>query len=377
MQFSKSIQAEELAAITATSNILGVRSGPVIPREVIESGDQLHAIGCFCVGTSHIDRASVDENGIALFNSVHENTRSVAEYVIGSVFGLLRRIPEHSRSLHDGVWSKTDEISHEVRGKTLGIVGYGAIGGQVSVLAENVGMDVIYFDPNPQIPPHGRAKRLDTFEEVLAEADIVTLHIPGGKRNRHLINADSLATMKKGSYLINASRGEVVDYDAVGVALEDGQLSGIAADVFEDEPSKLGDGFEHVLKGVGRAILTPHIGGSTVEAQADIGEKTAQKLAKYLLTGDSSGSVNLPEIALEALVPETSRLLNIHTNERGALATISGVLADADLNIVSTLQKEKGDLAYVALDVEGIIEPETIDEIKLLKCSRRVRVIES
>lgn len=285
--FPKSLSPNELTGVVQATQLLGIRSGPNIPSDVIEASDSLEAIGCFCVGTNHVDREAADRQGVAIFNSVHENTRSVAEHVIASTFGLLRRIPEHSSSLHAGTWTKTDEQSFEVRGKTMGIIGYGAVGGQVSVLAEAIGMDVLYYDPAPQIPPHGRAKRSETMEALLATADVVTLHVPGGNRTKGMINSQTIDLMKRGSYLINTSRGEIVDYEAVAEAIDSGKLGGIAADVFENEPAKKGGEFYSILRGVGKAILTPHVAGSTIEAQTDIGYKIAAKLLTYLLTGDS------------------------------------------------------------------------------------------
>jgi D-3-phosphoglycerate dehydrogenase / 2-oxoglutarate reductase len=374
--FPKSLPPDELAELTQNVRLLGIRSGPKIPAEVIESGANLEAIGCFCVGTNHVNHEAANQEGIAIFNSVHENTRSVAEHVIASTFGLLRRIPEHNLNLHHGEWTKTDEQSYEIRGKTMGIIGYGAIGGQVSVLAESIGMDVIYYDPAPKIPAHGRAKRLEIMEDVMAKADVITLHVPGGPRTRGMINRETIAAMRPGSYLINTSRGEVVDYEAVAEAIESGQLGGIAADVFEDEPSKQGDKFDHVLRRIGKAILTPHIAGSTIEAQADIGKKIAEKLLLYLKTGNSEGSVNLPEISsLNGLPPTASRLLNVHDNVSGVMADLSGAIAEAELNVVSSIQKTRGDIGYAAFDIESGVTPDLVQSIKTLPHNRRTRII--
>lgn len=376
-EFEKSLSPEDIASIIEDHDVrlLGVRSGPRIPASVIESGHYLEAIGAFCVGTNHINVGSANENGVAIFNSVHENTRSVAEHVIASTFGLLRRIPEHNRKLHDGIWSKTDEMSHEVRGKTIGIIGYGAIGSQVSVLAEAIGMDVTYYDPAPQIPPHGRAKRVVTMEELVATADVVTIHVPGGERTRGLISREVIATMKKGSYIINTSRGEVVDYEAIGEAIESGQLGGVAADVFEDEPSKTGDSFDHPLRYVDRVILTPHIAGSTIEAQTDIGNKTALKLLSYLATGNCLGSVNFPDLPLGSKQSDSSRLLYVHNNTPGANAEVNGLVAEAGLNVISSVLRTRADLGYLALDTEGVITEELLDFIRSLKQTRRSRVV--
>lgn len=375
IEFPKSLSVDELSNVVSDVKILGIRSGPKIPETVIDSGNYLEAIGCFCVGTNHVDHSSANKNGIAIFNSVHENTRSVAEHVIASTFSLMRRIAEHSRAMHDGVWTKTDEDSYELRGKTLGIIGYGAIGGQVSVMAESIGMDVVYYDPAPQIPPQGRAKRLDKMEEVLESSHVVTLHVPGGERTSGMINKDTISIMQKGSYIINTSRGEVVDYDAVANAIESGQLGGVAADVFENEPSKRGDKFEHILRGVDRAVLTPHIAGSTTEAQKDIGKKIALKLFNYSRTGDSVGSVNLPELPLSSVPNDTFRILNIHDNVPGVMANIGSAIAEFDLNVVSSIQKARNEIGYAAFDVDGTVPQDLNTSIQELSHSLKTRVI--
>lgn len=373
--FPKSLSPDELAGVVEDVRLLGVRSGPKIPGSVIEAGSTLEAIGCFCVGTNHIDQQAANREGVAVFNSVHENTRSVAEHVIASTFSLFRRIPEHNSSMHDGTWTKTDEQSFEVRGKTMGIIGYGAVGGQVSVMAEGLGMDVMYYDPAPKIPAYGQAKRVETMEELLATADVVTLHVPGGDSTNGMINRETIALMKPGSYLINTSRGEIVDYEAVAEAIDSGQLGGIAADVFEGEPSKKGDKFEHILRGVGKAILTPHIAGSTIEAQTDIGNKIAIKLLSYLFSGNSVGSVNFPALPLGALQPGAKRILNVHDNTSGVMKNLSGVIADEGLNVTSSTQRAVGDIGYAAFDVEGDVTKDMQDAIAALEESRKTRVI--
>lgn len=351
-EFEKSVSQDTLAELARNVEILGVRSGPEVSSLVIENSDTLKAIGCFCVGTNHVDKDAAAKSGIAVFNAAHENTRSVAEHVVSSVYSLMKRMGEHNLALHNGIWTKTDEMTYEVRGKTMGIIGYGAIGSQVSVLAEAVGMNVIYFDPNPQYPPYGRARRIATMEELLAEADVTTLHVPGGENNKNLINESILASMKPGSYLINTSRGEVMDYMAVSEALRSGQLAGIAADVFVDEPPKQGDRFNHVLRGYPNALLTPHTAGSTVEAQSDIGEKIALKLAGYVATGNSVGAVNLPSLALGSLRGDT-RLLNIHQNQPSVVADITEAIAQEGHNLVAQFLNVAGNIGYVALDIEG------------------------
>jgi D-3-phosphoglycerate dehydrogenase / 2-oxoglutarate reductase len=372
VEFPKSVTPAEFADVVSDIRLLGVRSGPRVPGDVIDAGDNLEAIGCFCVGTNHVDREAADRSGVAIFNSRHENTRSVAELVMGNVYGLLRRIPEHSGSLHAGVWTKTDERSYEVRGKTIGIIGYGNIGAQVSVLAEAAGMDVVYYDSAPQSPPHGRATLMPSMEDVLEKADVVTLHVPSGIR----IDAKAISRMKPGSYLINAARGDIVDYEAVAEALSNGQLAGVAVDVYEQEPAKQGDHFDHVLRSViGNVILTPHIGASTIEAQRDIGRKVANRLLGYLATGNSVGSVNVPELPLNGLQPGASRLLHIHKNVPGVIAHVSDIINAAGLNIAGTTHRSRGEFGYVAFDVEGTVAPDDIEQIDRLEETRRTRVI--
>ncbi|MFI5270597.1 MAG: phosphoglycerate dehydrogenase [Candidatus Saccharimonadales bacterium] len=373
--FEKSASLEELTSLVSQATLLGVRSGPSVPGSMIEASPDLEAIGCFCVGTNHVDLETASNNGVAVFNSVHENTRSVAELVIANTFGMLRRIPEHSMRLHGGEWTKTDELSYEIRGKTMGIIGYGTIGSQVSDMAEGLGMDVVYFDPASKFPSLGRARQLGTMEEVLETADVVTIHVPGGASTKNMIDADALENMRPGSYLINTSRGDVVDNEALAEALESRHLAGAAIDVFVDEPKKKGAPFEHILQGVGRAVLTPHIAGSTIEAQCEIALKTAQKLVGYLRTGNSNGSVNLPEIMLNGQPDGTSRILNIHENVTGASASIDSLVAEAGLNIVDSILKTRGQIGYAAIDVEGAISDELISEMEALPPTRRARVI--
>lgn len=375
LEFKRSAKNEDLAKLASTVRLFGVRSSPKIPAEVIKSGKSLEAIGCFGVGTSHIDIEAASTRGVAVFNSRHENTRSVAEYVIAAAFTLLRRMAEHSKNLHGGTWTKTDALSYEVRGKTIGIIGYGAIGSQVSVLAESIGMDVIYFDPDPKFPPHGRAKRVSTMEKVLERSDIVTLHVPGGDKMKGLINAGNIKLMKPGSYLINASRGEVVDYQAAANAVDSGHLNGIAVDVYENEPANKGDKFEHILIGHDRAVLTPHIAASTKEAQEDIGGKIAEKLLEYISTGSSVGSVNLPILSLGAVKEGTTRLLNIHENQPGIMANISDILRDANLNVVGSALSTRGDTGYAAFDIEAEIPKKLVEKVRKLDHSRRTRII--
>lgn len=376
--FNKSVTQAELSSLTDTARAIGVRSGPKISDLAI--GDNLEAVAVFGAGVSHVQGLKASEHGvnnygIAVFNASHENTRSVAELVVGSSIALLRDFHTHDRSMQAGTYSKAD--GQELRGKTLGIIGYGTIGQQVSVMAETLAMDVIAYDPF-NTSRHGRAEAAESVEEVLEKADIVTLHTPGGAENHHLINADSLRHMKKGSYLINAARAELVDYDALIEALDSGRLAGAVIDVYSDkdytEPEK-NQPFDHPLRGHDKVLCLPHIGGSTREAQANIGRAVAQKVVSYLATGTTVGSVNLPSMALDTPEAGTSRLLNIHENRPGALAHLTGLISGIGLNIKGSTLRTKGDIGYAAIEVEGVIPDEALVVIGDFSGHRRTRVI--
>ncbi len=385
VKFEKSVTPEQLAELTDGAKVLGVRSGPAVPWMAMS--DSLEAIGVFGVGTNHIDMSegtgssgqSANQRGIAVFNAAHENTRSVAELVIGSTFALARGLGDHNRAMHGGTWTKSN--GSEVRGKTMGIIGYGNIGGQVSVLAEAVGMDVVAFDPDPPTPPQGRAKMLGSVEDVLAAADVVTLHAPGNRQTQHMIDAAQLEHMKPGAFLINAARGDLVDYDAIAQALDSGQLGGVAVDVYTDasrditEPAKKGDTFDHTLVGHERALLLPHIGGSTVEAQRNIGSAVAGRIINYLDTGVSMGAVNVPNLALAPLGNGMGRLLHIHENEPGMMAELGELLANARLNVANTSQRAEVFVGYAAFDVEGEVSEHVVAAAGALAGARRARAL--
>lgn len=375
--FPNKISAEDLVAETSDAVVIGVRTSPRVPAEVIDAATGLEAIGVYSVGYEKVDVDTASEKGVAVFNSVFENTRSVAELVIGDIFSLFRRVQEHNRAMHEGTWTKTDEKSFEVRGKTLGIVGYGSIGSQASVLAEAVGLKVAYYDPAPKSPAYGNAKRVKNLDALLAEADILTLHVPGVPATENMINERTLAKMKKGSYLINTARGEIVDYEAVRDALDSWQLAGVAIDVFvgDDQYAK-GDEFDHILRGHPRVLFTPHIGGATQEAQQEIARETSQKVIGYLTTGSTVGSVNFPEFDLSPDISGQARLLYIHRNTPGALALLTSVIANHSLNIGPQRSEGKDGLAYAVADVEGSISDDAVAELKANKeHTIKVRVI--
>ena len=385
--YPKSISPDELAGLTTEVDGLCLRSGPKVPAEVLS--DNLQFISVFGVGIDHItrigkvgtDERGADERGIPIFNaSSHENTRAVAELVVGSVFSLLRSMHEHNRQMHGdmkvGTWTKTN--GQEVRGKTLGILGYGAVGSQASELAEKLNMKVIYYDKASTLR-RGNAKSSKSVEEVLANSDIVSLHMPGGEENHHIIDAEKLAMMQEGGYLINAARADLVEYDALIEALESGHLAGAAIDVYTDEdytePSKRGDKFEHPLVAHPQVLLLPHIGGSAIEAQSEIGENVALKSVAYLATGTTTGSVNMPHKDLGELAPGTSRLINIHDNQPGALADAAKVIAENGLNVIDTAQGVKDGIGFLAFDVEGTIPEPVVEAIRAEKAVRRLRVL--
>lgn len=345
--FPKKISNNELVELAEGAQVLGIRSGPKI-KEVVGEMKDIQAVGCYCVGTDQVVGKATNERGIAVFNSPFDNGRSVAELVIGSTFSLYRRMQEHNQSLHDGVWSKTEENSFEVKGKTMGIIGYGNIGQQVGILAESIGMNVVYFDIQDR-PSLGSSKALG-LDKLLEEADVVTVHVPGG-RNGPVIGSDELARMKPSSYLINAARAQAIDYESLDLALQDGKLAGAALDVFPIEPGKKGDVFESAFRGNPRVLLTPHIGGSTQEAQKDAALSVTKKLLTYVDTGSAVGSVNLPG---SDLGPQSAsvRMTYVHQNKPGAEAEIVKLFGEHDINIAADILRTKGELGYGIYDIE-------------------------
>jgi D-3-phosphoglycerate dehydrogenase len=372
VRFSKAVSTGELADIASDVQVLGVRSGPKVPGEVFDGADNLLAVGCYSVGHGHIDSKTAAHRGIPVFNSAFENTRAVAEYVVGSVFSLLRRFPEHNASMHDGVWTKTDERSYEVLGKTVGVIGYGATGSQAASMLELLGMSVIFYDPHPKIPKHSRAERVESMDKLLSQADVVTIHVPGGQT---VMTAEAISWMKPGSYLINTSRGEAVDDEAVVAALQSGQLAGYAADVYRDEPSNKGDLFQHKLRDLKNALLTPHIAGSSQEAQLNIGVETSRRLIGYLATGTTLGAVNVGEVAMGPIESGTTRLAQFHRNVPGAAQAVDGVFANYSLNIDRQRLETKNGVGYVISDVEPEAPQAAIDAVRALEHTIRLRHI--
>jgi D-3-phosphoglycerate dehydrogenase len=349
------LDAEALKAKIADVHMIGIRSRTRLTAEVLEHAGKLMAIGCFCIGTNQVDLAAAKAQGIPVFNAPYSNTRSVAELVLGEIIMLARRIPEKTWSTHDGGWLKTAEGAVEVRGKTLGIIGYGHIGTQLSILAESIGMRVVFHDIVEKLAL-GNAQSRPTLDAVLAESDFVTFHVPATAETRNMVTAEVIARMKPGSVLINAARGNVVDIDALAAALRSGHLAGAAIDVFPKEPAAAGDEFQSPLRGMRNVILTPHIGGSTLEAQANIGTEVAEKLVKYSDNGSTLGSVNFPEVQLPVMAGVGSRFMHIHRDVPGVLSHINEVFSKRGMNITGQYLRTDGEVGYVVVDVREAVE---------------------
>ncbi len=332
-------------------HILGIRSRTQLTRAVLDAADRLVAVGCFCIGTNQVDLAAARGRAIPVFNAPFSNTRSVAELVIGEIIMLLRGIPTKSEAAHRGTWEKSAAHSNEVRGKVLGIVGYGNIGSQLSVLAEAMGMRVIYHDTQAKLP-HGNAQPAASLHALLAESDAVSLHVPEALDTFGMIGAREIAAMKRGSVLINNSRGTVVDLDALAGAVRDGHLLGAAVDVFPVEPASNNERLRTPLQGLPNVILTPHVGGSTVEAQARIGAEVAEKLVAYSDTGATVGAVNFPQVQLPAR-PSGTRYMHVHRNVPGILRRIDDVFSERGLNIAGQFLQTEGDIGYVVVEADG------------------------
>ncbi|MEJ0070378.1 MAG: phosphoglycerate dehydrogenase [Pseudomonadota bacterium] len=335
-------------------HVLGIRSRTQLTAPVIAAADQLIAVGCFSVGVNQIDLDAAKQRGIPVFNAPFSNTRSVAELVIGEIVMLLRRIFPRSAAAHAGGWDKSATDSHEVRGKTLGIVGYGNIGSQLSTMAEAMGMRAIFFDLTDKLR-HGNTEPTESLEALLAQSDVVSLHVPETPATHGMIGATELRAMKPGAYLINNSRGTVVDLEALADALRTGHLRGAAVDVFPVEPGGAGDTFRSPLQGIANVILTPHIGGSTEEAQERIGVEVARKLIDYGATGATVGAVNFPQVQLPTRQTGT-RYLHVHRNEPGILSRVAEVFSRRGVNIAAQYLQTDGEIGYVVVDVDGPAE---------------------
>lgn len=353
VQIPRALAGAELIDALKDAQAVGIRSNTHIHGEVINALPDLQVIGCFCIGTNQVDLNTAAARGIPVFNAPFSNTRSVAEMVIAQAILLLRRIPEKNMRAHRGYWDKSALGAREIRNKTLGIIGYGNIGAQVGILAESVGMQVRYFDPETKLPL-GNSMAEHSLEDLLQHADVVTLHVPGIPGTKNLMNAERIAQMKEGAILINASRGNVVDIDALNTALRDSRLGGAAIDVFPVEPKSEKEEFITPLRELENVILTPHIGGSTEEAQDNIGREVALKLARFLKAGTTRSAVNFPEIPHRDK-QAVSRILNVHRNEPGVIARMNAEFAGSGLNIVAQQLQTRGELGYAITDVDAPI----------------------
>ncbi len=364
---------DELVAALADARMVGLRSRTQLTRDVLDAAPGLMAIGCFCIGTNQVDLAHSASIGIPVFHAPHSNTRSVAELVAGLAVMLFRGVYAKSAAAHRGEWRKTAVGAHEVRGKTLGIVGYGHIGSQVSVLAESLGMQVVFHDIVPKLAL-GNARALPSLDAVLDGSDLVTLHIPETAQTKGLIGGAQIARMRQGAYLVNASRGTVVDVDALAGALREGHLSGAAVDVFPREPKSPGETFESPLRGLENVILTPHVGGSTVEAQHAIAADVAMQLISYSDRGDTTGAVNFPRLSLAAH-EGGHRVLHIHRNQPGLLLRVNEVIAGLGVNILGQHLQTMGDVGYVVLDVDRAPAAAVLPPLRAIEGTIRARIL--
>ncbi len=367
------LSEEELIKEIKDVHLIGIRSKTQITQKVLDAANKLQAIGCFCIGVNQVNLKAATAKGVVVMNAPYSNTRSVAELVIGLSIVLIRRIIDKNKAAHDGIWNKDAKGSYELRGKTLGIIGYGNIGSQVSVLAEAIGMKVVYYDVVTKLPL-GNAIQCKHLKDLLGKADIVTLHVPETNQTKNLINKNTLKQFKKGAILLNYARGEVVDLDALRNALVDKHLSGAAVDVFPWEPEKNGDRFQTPLQDLPNVILTPHIGGSTEEAQQNIGEDVSNKLVQYLEKGITIGSHTVPELALP-MQEGTHRILHIHKNVPGVLSQINTQLSKHNINIVGQYLKTNDQIGYVVLDVDRSLSKKAVELLKEVKETIKVRMV--
>jgi D-3-phosphoglycerate dehydrogenase len=367
------IDEADLVKAVKDVHLIGIRSKTHLSERVIDAADKLLAVGCFCIGVNQVDLPAATKKGVAVFNAPYSNTRSVAELIIGLCVMLIRKIPDKNAAAHAGIWLKEAKGSFELRGKTLGIIGYGNIGSQVSIMAEALGMHVQYYDIATKLP-HGNAKQVRELRDLLRQSDIVTLHVPSDATTRNMIDTAAFKEIKEGALLINYSRGDVVDLNALKKALDSGRLSGAAVDVFPQEPEKQGDTFTSILQNTPNVILTPHIGGSTEEAQHAIGHDVTGKLLKYLELGTSEGSHTVPPVSLPPQAG-THRILHIHRNIPGVLGQINSRLSKRGLNITGQYLNTNPEIGYVILDVDSRISKEAFDIVKDVKGTIRARMV--
>ena len=372
-EISTALTEEELIAKGQDVHFLGIRSRTQLTQKVFDLCPKLVAVGCFCIGTNQVDLQAAQEHGVCVFNAPYSNTRSVAELVISEAILLLRRIPEKNKFCHEGGWAKSAAGSFEIRGKTLGIIGYGAIGSQVSVMAESLGMKVIFYDVVKKLPL-GNAGQVGSIDALLEQSQVVSLHVPEDASTRELIGSRELAKMPQGSILINASRGTVVEIEALAESIRSGHLSGAAVDVFPVEPKATAEEFVSPLRGLDNVLLTPHIGGSTQEAQENIGLEVAEKLVRYSDNGTTTSSVNIPEVALP-IHTDFHRLLHIHRNIPGVMAAINKVFSDNNINVSGQYLQTNESLGYVVLDVASGYSELALEKLRSIEGTIRCRVL--
>jgi D-3-phosphoglycerate dehydrogenase len=371
--FPAGMSEGELCKAIEDVSILGIRSKTQITKKVLEHAKRLHAIGAFCIGTNQIDLGEALKKGVAVFNAPYSNTRSVVELVIGEIIMLMRNLPDKIAAMHEGRWEKSAKGSFEIRGKTLGIIGYGNIGAQLSVVAESLGMRVIFFDLVEKLAL-GNARPCKSLDELLSVSDIITLHVDGRPENKGMISREEFDKMKDGVVFLNLSRGQVVDIDALTEAQSSGKVSGVGIDVFPEEPMSNNEEFISALRGHPNTIMTPHIGGSTQEAQENIADFVPGKIIDYINTGSSNGSVNFPEIVLPTL-EKAHRFMHLHHNEPGILARINEILAGHQLNIVGQYLKTNEKVGYVITDVDRGYDDEVVKELRKIKGTIRFRIL--
>lgn len=363
---------DELIAALKDVHILGIRSKTKLSEKVFAHAPKLLAVGCFCIGVNQVDLAAASKKGVAVFNAPFSNTRSVAELAIAEIIMLIRKIPLMNQLAHKGIWQKESKNCFEVRGKVLGIIGYGHIGSQVSVLAEDMGMKVVYFDVETKLPL-GNAVPITQLDDLLSVADIISLHVPESNDTHQMIDEQAFLKMKQGAILINLSRGSVVDLQALHTSITNGKIAGAAIDVFPIEPEKTGDSFQHFLQNVPNVILTPHIGGSTEEAQFNIGIDVSNKLIQFIERGNSMGSHSIPGINVP--MQKTTRILHIHDNVPGVLSEINARLAARNINIVAQYLNTNELIGYVILDVEKGSSGEVLEQVQEVKNTIRTRIL--
>ena len=378
IEYHKSaLSPEELKQALKDVRFIGIRSRTQLTKDIIDSAPKLAGIGCFCIGTNQVDLDAATVKGIPVFNAPFSNTRSVAELVLAEAILLLRRVPDANAKAHRGKWNKIATGSHEARGKNLGIIGYGHIGSQLSILAESLGMNVYFYDIETKLPL-GNAKQVSTMKELLAISDIVSMHVPENPTTIKMISDNEIDAMKQDAILINASRGKVIDLEALTKALKANKLSGAAIDVFPTEPASNNDPFESPLCQFDNVIITPHIGGSTSEAQENIGIEVASKLAKYSDTGATLSAVNFPEASLPIPAKGSSRFINIHRNQPGVLTAINTLFAEQGLNISAQYLQTDPQIGYVVIDIDRVKQSkaeELLAKLKTVSGTIRARLL--